>query len=112
MHRVTDSIGDTLPLEWTLRKRLEEHLSRIWPFGCTEQGSGGLAATRAEEGMNGVGVWGGGRGGAPTGASTVQLKAAVDGIVEITGASAEFAEHALRMSKVSLVLQHVVPSMV
>ncbi len=90
-----------MPHEWTLRKRLEEHLSRIWPFGLgrTEQGKGVFDPKGASAGMEEYGAVAGEQGRASTGSYT---KATVDDIVEITGASAEFATHALRISKVTV----------
>lgn len=101
---LANSVGDTLPFEWTLRKRLEEHLSRIWPFGVgrTEQGKGSFDLKRAAEGAEDYGAVAGEQGWTSIGSYT---KTTVDDIVEITGASADFAKHALRVSKVTF--QHL-----
>jgi len=96
---VASSVGQTLPLEWTLRKRLEEHLSRNWPFGSshTAQGKGTFDPERAAAGKGGDGAVAGEQSWATMGSCP---KDTVDDIVESTGASAEFAKHALRGSNV------------
>lgn len=103
----SSSIGETFPLEWMLRKRVEEHLSRNCPpvpFSVAERGKEGgcdLDTGMAAAAAGGDGAPAGNGGSAASKHDgNVNPKEAIDATIEVTGVSAELAAYALHVSKV------------
>lgn len=91
------SVGETFPLQWMLRKRLEEELSQNWPP---------KSRYSDDEDDAGEGTSGGDGGGAGGGAvaqdkhNSEVTRFAIEAICECTGVSAELAAYALQFSQV------------